>query len=123
MSEGNPEDGARHDPTGSFAQEADRLLASVQDWAQRSFPGAPREHIGAECGWCPLCQFVAMLRGERPELTERVTEAASAAVGALRALVDATAEASSHAGQHRHERGPATPHPHRVERIDLGDRP
>ena len=44
-----------------------------------------------DCQWCPLCQFVAVLRGDRPEVTERVAEAGTAVLAAVRALVDAAA--------------------------------
>lgn len=105
-----PGDGA----AAPFAAQALRLMASVQDWAQHTFPAtgpAPDGHTGADCQWCPLCQFVAVLRGDRPELTERVAEAGAAFASALRALVDAAAA------------GPASPsqQPPRVQRINLTD--
>jgi hypothetical protein len=99
------------------------LVASVQDWARRAFPQDP-DHPPSECQWCPLCQFAAVLRGERPEVTARVAEAGTAVVSALRALLDATADARSsaaqhgHVGRHDHAGGAARP---RVQRINLSD--
>lgn len=125
----------------ALAHEALRLVSSVRDWADsagRDWADSAggrtaREPVvhTSDCQWCPLCQFAAMLRGERPELTSRVAEAGTAVVAALRALVEAAAETgvgghgSSHAGragqggpggQHRH-RDPAQQA--RVQRIDL----
>jgi hypothetical protein len=108
--------GQRHDPdaAGPLAAEALRLVTSVQDWARRSFP-EPSEPHGSDCQWCPLCQFVAVLRGERPEVTERVAEAGSAVVTALRSLLEAAAGPSGEAGgNHR-----ADPPPPRVQHIRL----
>jgi hypothetical protein len=93
------------------------LVSSVQDWARRSFP-TESDHSPSDCQWCPLCQFVAVLRGERPEVTARVTEAGTAVVSALRALLDAAADVSGTAGQHRHGAAPDRP---RVQRINLSD--
>jgi hypothetical protein len=74
-----------------LADEAVKLLAAVQDWARQNFPAGPDGHMGAECQWCPLCQFMSVLRGERPEVTARVAEAGTALVSAFRALMDAAA--------------------------------
>jgi hypothetical protein len=108
--------GAEPPPAGApFAAEALRIVASVQDWARRSFPEgnpAPDGHSGSECQWCPLCQFVAVLRGERPEVTERVADAGAAVAGALRAVFDA-------AGSGTARNAPDRPPPPRVQRIDL----
>jgi hypothetical protein len=105
------------DASSPLADETLRLVSSVQDWARRTFPQDP-DHRPSECQWCPLCQFAAALRGERPEVTARVAEAGTAVVSALRALLDAAADASNGAGQHRHAGGAARP---RVQRINLSD--
>lgn len=63
-------------------------------------------HSGApECTWCPICQFVAVLRGERPDVNEKV----ALVVAALRSMFDQA------------EGGPAQPQ--RVQHIDLGGEP
>ncbi|MGY1741007.1 MULTISPECIES: hypothetical protein [unclassified Blastococcus] len=48
--------------------------------------GEPAGAHGGDCRWCPLCQAVAVLRGERPELTAALADTLSAAAAALRAL-------------------------------------
>jgi hypothetical protein len=80
-----------------------RLVGSMQDWAARTFP-PPAEHE-ASCQWCPLCQLMTVLRGERGDLAEKLTEAGGALLASLRALLDAAA-------------APRADEP-RVQRIDL----
>jgi hypothetical protein len=136
-----PADPSAREP-GPLGEQAARLVASVQDWALRSFassdamPATNAGHSanGGNCQWCPLCQLVAVLRGDRPEVTARVAEAGAAVVAALRAIADAASGAApadtvqttgadeptdSATGQHRRPApGPATS---RVQRIDLTD--
>ena len=42
---------------------------------------------GASCTACPLCRFVAVLRGERPEATARLVDGALLIVRTLRSLI------------------------------------
>ncbi len=97
-----------------LADEAARLFGAVQQWARETFPvPGPDGQLGPDCQWCPLCQFMAVLRGERPDVTERVNDAGTALLSALRSIVDST--------QHSHQSAPdgtATP---RVQHIDLGN--
>jgi hypothetical protein len=101
-----------------LAEEAVRLLGVLQEWTRQTFPPAApsHDHAVAVCDWCPVCQFMAVLRGERPEVTERVAEAGVAVASALRAVLDSAAS-SRPGGQ------PEEPQPPRVQRIDLGPDP
>ena len=77
---------------GPLPEEAVRLIGAAQDWWHRTVgdPATARIATGApECCWCPLCQLIATLRGERPELLERLSETQAALTAALRALADA----------------------------------
>ena len=81
------------DQPDDLAAEVNRLLHAVQDWAKR-FPEPERRGderaAGGQCvPWCPICQFANLLRGEHPEITERVTEATNAIATAMKALADA----------------------------------
>jgi hypothetical protein len=105
------------DPAGPLAAEALRLVSSVQDWARRSFPETSEPHTSSDCQWCPLCQFVAVLRGERPEVTERIAEAGTAVVTALRSLLEAASGPAGEAGGHHRRADP--PPPPRVQHIRL----
>jgi len=42
---------------------------------------------GASCTACPLCRFLALLRGERPEATAKLVDGALMIVRTLRSLV------------------------------------
>ncbi len=100
----------RPPPASEPGAETLRVLGAVQDWANRVFPEAAEQHASGTCQWCPICQFVAVLRGDRPEVTERVVEAGTALMSAFRAFVDAS---GTPAPEQRPPPGP------RVQRIDL----
>jgi hypothetical protein len=112
-----------------LAEDALRLVSSVQDWAQGWADGwaerhrgeASGPHLAAECQWCPLCQFVAVLRGERPEVTERLTEAGTALLAAVRAVAEAAAGGAAGDGAGASSGDPGAPATPRVQKIDLGD--
>jgi hypothetical protein len=97
-------------------------LDAVQEWAKR-FPeasGNAGEHSRTgEClPWCPICQFAQILRGEHPEVTERLTEAATAIASAMKALADTAltrAQADTAARRDRPQPAP------RIQRITLDD--
>jgi hypothetical protein len=96
--------------------EAVRLFGVVQDWAKQTFPAPPSGHGGPECQWCPLCQFASVLRGERPEVTERVAEAGTTLMSALKAFVEAATTAAPGQPKERPRPGPGG-----VQPINLGD--
>jgi hypothetical protein len=97
------------EPRPQLAEEAVKMIGAVQEWARQNFPAGPDGHMGAECQWCPLCQFMSVVRGERPEVTARVAEAGTALATAFRALMDAATPKSDDSTQPR------------VQRIDLGE--
>jgi hypothetical protein len=110
------------DPRDEIGAEVHRLLDAVQDWAKRipeaAQSGADAHPRAGEClPWCPICQFAHILRGEHLEVTERLTEAATAVTSAMKALADAALiRAQADAGN----RPRPQPRP-RVERITLDD--
>jgi hypothetical protein len=103
-----------NDETGSFADEATKLIAAAQDWFHRTLgdPDLAKIATGApECAWCPVCQLIGVLRGDRPEISEKLAETQGAIAGLLRALADA-ASAGAHSA---HQPGGPT----QVQQIDL----
>ncbi|MGH8959770.1 MAG: hypothetical protein ACRDWT_00945 [Jatrophihabitantaceae bacterium] len=100
--------------------DAMRFVSTVQDWAARTFPASTDGHSSSDCQWCPICQLMSVLRGERPDVTERVAEAGTALASALRAFVDAAMPKAEDSGGQRHRAGERQP---RVHRIDLDTDP
>ena len=95
--------------TAPLPEEAARLVEAVHEWAARALPADD----GCTCTWCPVCRGLAVLRGERPEVTERLTEAVAAAAGALSALASALSRPPAGAPRPAPEPDP-TPDPERV---------
>lgn len=108
-----------HGANQPFADDAARLLGVVQDWARQNFPAGRDGHMGPECQWCPLCQFMAVVRGDRPDVTARVAEAGAALAAAFRSLVDAANAPRTEPAEPPESAGPAEPG--RVQHIDLDD--
>lgn len=92
------------EPVGSLAEEAARLLAVVQSWAQDQRPRpdsadaddpasdagdhADHDPLAAECRYCPLCAVARLAKAATPEVREHLAVAASSLAFAARALVD-----------------------------------
>ena len=53
---------------------------------------------GASCTACPLCRFLAMLRGERPETTAKLVDGALLIVRALRSMIPEAPEPAAASG-------------------------
>ena len=53
-----------------WVEQARRLVAGIGLSGDARFGDGPGAgHVpGGDCRWCPLCQLVAVLRGERPEV-------------------------------------------------------
>jgi hypothetical protein len=84
---------------GTLANEAALLLDAVaaklaEDRQPTGTDGGPLDACptcghrpGESCTACPICRFLAVLRGERPEVTARWVDSALTIVQALRALI------------------------------------
>lgn len=94
---------------GDRMAEEFRLLLDAAAWrAEEYLRGAGGSTTGgsdrqdsapggsASCGWCPICAIAALVRGDRPELTERLADQLAGLVELLR---DSLAE-----HEHGHER-------------------
>jgi hypothetical protein len=82
---------------GPLADEAAKLIGAAQEWLHRVAGNPESARIAndsPECCWCPLCQLIATVRGDRPEVTERLVEAQTALAGLLRALADTASGAA-----------------------------
>ena len=112
------EDEQRPQAGPAIAEDVRKLIGGVQDWVRSVLPEPEQLHTGPDCQWCPLCQFAEVVRGDHPEVAEKITEAGAAFVNAVRAVFDAAGKPPT--------RAPATrprprPYPPRVEHIRLDD--
>ena len=71
-----------------LVEAARSVVDPAQQWAKRAFGELNYEHRPEDCTWCPLCQFVALVRGEAPELAERLSEAAATFVATVKGLLE-----------------------------------
>jgi hypothetical protein len=92
---------------GPLGEEALRLVEAAREWAVRTFPEVDTQVAtgSPECCWCPLCRTVAVLRGDRPEVTERLAAVLTTAAGALAAVLEAAGRPAGDGGR----AGPAGP--------------
>jgi hypothetical protein len=78
---------------------------------------------GAYCTACPLCRFMALLRGERPEATARLVDGALMIIRTLRSLVPEPGDPATDPHSHPHQaHPPAQPAPARrtgLEHINI----
>jgi hypothetical protein len=70
------------------------LLAGVGGSASGSAAAAGADHA-AECRTCPVCTALAVLRGQRPDLSDALADVLTTAAGALRGLAQQSAAQQS----------------------------
>ncbi len=76
------------DKTAKLVEEL-RLLIDVaaeraQPWLQRIATEGAGEHDPRTCGWCPVCNAAALIRGDRSELAAKAAEHVSGLITLLR---------------------------------------
>lgn len=62
----------------------DAAAERAQPWLHRIAEGSPSPD---GCGWCPVCNAVALVRGDRPELAARAAEHVAGLIAVLRAAL------------------------------------
>lgn len=73
---------------GSISEEARRLAEAFTDWTHEHSDGlVAGAGTSEQCRYCPLCQLIAVLRGDRPEVSARVLESGTAFLQALRSIL------------------------------------
>jgi hypothetical protein len=63
----------------------DAAAERAQPWLHRM--AAEGEHDTRSCGWCPLCNAVALARGDRSELAAKAAEHVAGLITVLRAAL------------------------------------
>lgn len=71
---------------GELRDLLDTITGRTEDYL-RACGSAEDGEVPGDCGWCPICAAVALLRGQRSDAAERLVEQVSAAVQALRGLL------------------------------------
>jgi len=76
------------DKTAKLVEEL-RLLIDVaaeraQPWLQRIATEGAGDHNPQTCGWCPVCNAAALLKGDRSELAAKAAEHVSGLLALLR---------------------------------------
>jgi hypothetical protein len=98
-------------PGTDWIDQARRLLDVVRSGAPANASGDPH---APDCRWCPVCQAAAVVRGERPEVTEALADVLTATAAALRNFAEAPAPAAEEPPA-AEDVDPAPP----VQRIDI----
>jgi hypothetical protein len=93
-----------------WAEQARHLLEAVKA-AAAAEGGQP----AGECKWCPHCQLLAVLRGDRPEVSAVIDDVLATASAALRSFSgEPAAEPAGHADEPSHRDPGST-----VQRIEI----
>jgi hypothetical protein len=74
---------------------------------------------GTECRWCPLCQMLAVLRGERPEVTAVIADVLRATADSLHAFAAAPDAPRPEAPADEQPAPPVADPPPVVQRIEI----
>jgi hypothetical protein len=116
------------DNTGKLAEELRLLIDTaaerMQPWLQRVSEAGDGSHTPETCGWCPLCNGVALLRGDRSELAAKAAEHAAGLVAVLRAALREpgapapSADSEEHAPEHDSGAGQRVQHIKVVRKTD-----
>lgn len=96
-----------------WLEQARRLVSAVGSTLGAASGEDGAGARSADCRWCPICQAAAVVRGERPEVTDALADVLTAAAAALRA-------ASERASAPAPEADPAPPPAPPVQHIEIG---
>lgn len=66
----------------------DGIAERAQPWLNQVREQQAEGHSPSSCGWCPLCAAISLVRGDRPELAERLATHTLGLLGTLRAAME-----------------------------------
>ncbi len=111
-------DRARED-VGSLGDELQKLTGAFAQWANArgatSAAASDTSSRPASCDYCPICQLIALGRGQRPEAVAKLIDTATLALHALTEYLQAQDKPHEHQGSDT-EPEPSEP---RVQHIDI----
>ena len=71
-----------------WIDQARGLLDLLKQNVGSATSGTDEGRQGGDCRWCPLCQAVAVARGDRPEVSAALADVLTAAAAALRQVAE-----------------------------------
>ncbi|WP_447006353.1 hypothetical protein ACRAKI_07715 [Saccharothrix isguenensis] len=86
----------------------DAAAERAQPWLHRV--AAEGEHDDRTCGWCPLCNAVALARGDRSELAAKAAEHVAGLIAVLRAALAEPVPPPAASSEPEGERKPRVQH-------------
>jgi hypothetical protein len=113
--------------TASLAEEIRLLVEMVVERAAPWLDGVIAAEHGpagestdtADCGWCPLCAIVALVRGQRPEFVAHLLDQAAQLIALLRAVLADRWEPEQGVHMPGFQPPPREPKTDRVQRISV----
>jgi hypothetical protein len=99
-----------------WVEQARRLVTGLG----QTLGAALREGDGgdahpSDCRWCPVCQVAAVVRGERPEVTDALADVLTAAAAALRTVSERAPAPAPEAEAEAEEPAPPAPPVQHIE--------
>jgi hypothetical protein len=105
-------------PGTDWIDQARRLLDVLRSGTPAGGGSAANgsgEPHASDCRWCPLCQAAAVVRGERPEVTEALADVLTVTAAALRNFAEAGTPTSAAEEPPAEDVDPGPP----VQRIEI----
>ena len=102
-----------------WLEQAQRLFEVLRAPAPAQGEDAPGDGHAADCRWCPVCQMAAVVRGERPEVSEALADVLTATATALRTFAEAGADGSAPPAPEAPDDAEDDEPPAAVQRIDI----
>jgi hypothetical protein len=101
-----------------WGESVRRLVDGVRGLLAEPARAAEGVGHGSECRWCPLCQAVAVVRGERPEVSAALADLLTTTAASLRSVAESHAAAQAPTDQPHSDHDAGEPPPE-VQRIEI----
>jgi hypothetical protein len=95
-----------------WVEQARRLVTGLGQTLGTALREGDADAHPADCRFCPVCQVAAVVRGERPEVTDALADVLTTAAAALRTLSE---RASAPAAQPEETPPPPAPAVQHIE--------
>jgi hypothetical protein len=82
-----------------WVEQARRLVTGLGQTLGAALREGDAAAHPSDCRWCPVCQVAAVVRGERPEVTDALADVLTAAAAALRSVAEPAPAAEPEAAE------------------------